>query len=654
MKIKNHIIASFLLLGSLMLGFSNVTYSKTNVINNNQVKNSIKIDNPKTNIYNPSFNLKSSFFISSEINDIETLKKYSEEEKKPNSIIIYIDKDLNICNKDMRSLNISFKDCYDIYIKTKMLPCIYLANDEISDNFLNYIDNVYCPLDIAVIGKAEYIKKVRSTGNGLRIRGIVDYSDRTIDFEENDLKEAIKEVNMAYSNTVLLSEACSSRNTINFFESRFKTVRVKEKEFLTLNTISLVSKGVYSIVTSNVKDTFEAVSKFSNSQNKNKNVNRNPYNIAHRGLPYDTYENSLEGFIKSFEEGATHIEIDVQITKDNQLVIMHDNSINRVCGLADSPTLNVIDLTLEEIKTHKIIKNYYGQTLGEGVEIPTLDDVMKTFKGNGKIIVLEIKLDTDTTDNFVKLFKEKLEEYDMYDQFVCISFNETQLQLMKQNIPEIPCATLNTKYNNKMFYTTTGEGIVPLNRNNFGADFNYGSQYSSLFDLELASRGYAGWYWTLEEPINILSALNDGILGITNNRCNVMKDIPIELVTSASEIKANSEDYYDCNLSVTYKTYGGYNEDIKLDATPMYVEDKGEYGIGIFSATFSKKISGSTYKAVYFTDPIKILKGDKKGDDNQNNNKRLIPVIVIVGSLLIISTVLVPLIINNKRKVEKR
>ncbi len=56
---------------------------------------------------------------------------------------------------------------------------------------------------------------------------------------------------------------------------------------------------------------------------------RPSYNVAHRGLPKQTHEKSISGTKKAIEVGATHVELDAYVTKDNKIYFMHDGTIMR-------------------------------------------------------------------------------------------------------------------------------------------------------------------------------------------------------------------------------------------------------------------------------------------------------------------------------------
>ncbi len=92
---------------------------------------------------------------------------------------------------------------------------------------------------------------------------------------------------------------------------------------------------------------------------------------GHRGLPSKAPENTIASFKAASEvEGINWLELDVAITKDEQLIIIHDDLRNRlqICG-------EIIELNYDEIKDASA-----GSWFGEKVKdehLPTFDDVVK-------------------------------------------------------------------------------------------------------------------------------------------------------------------------------------------------------------------------------------------------------------------------------------
>lgn len=100
--------------------------------------------------------------------------------------------------------------------------------------------------------------------------------------------------------------------------------------------------------------------------------------VAHRGDWRNAPENSLQAFQNCIDMGVDMIEIDLKKTKDNQLVIMHDNTLDRTTDGRGK----VSDYTLAELQQFHL-KNGLGRVTFH--HIPTLEEVLKLAKG--KILI---------------------------------------------------------------------------------------------------------------------------------------------------------------------------------------------------------------------------------------------------------------------------
>ena len=75
-----------------------------------------------------------------------------------------------------------------------------------------------------------------------------------------------------------------------------------------------------------------------------------PLVIGHRGVMSIAPENSLSGFRKAIEIGIDGVELDVHMTKDKKLVVLHDNNIKRISGTDG----NIGDFTYKELKKYHL------------------------------------------------------------------------------------------------------------------------------------------------------------------------------------------------------------------------------------------------------------------------------------------------------------
>lgn len=106
---------------------------------------------------------------------------------------------------------------------------------------------------------------------------------------------------------------------------------------------------------------------------------------AHRGASIDYPENTMIAFIEAKKLGADWIELDVQQTKDQQIIVSHDTNFKRVTGV----DMNSFEATYEEIK--ELDAGSFKDKKFKGEKIPLLEDVIKWAKENNVKLNIELK-----------------------------------------------------------------------------------------------------------------------------------------------------------------------------------------------------------------------------------------------------------------------
>ena len=144
---------------------------------------------------------------------------------------------------------------------------------------------------------------------------------------------------------------------------------------------------------------------------------------AHRGLfdnDSDAPENSLAAFQKAVDAGYG-MELDIQLTKDDKVVVFHDATLDRMCGVEG----NVWDYTLEELKQFKL--------LNSNESIPTFEEVLKLVAGKTPLIV-EYKLDRP----LMKVCELGNALLSRYEGVYCVeSFHPFALMWYKKHRPDV-------------------------------------------------------------------------------------------------------------------------------------------------------------------------------------------------------------------------
>jgi len=148
---------------------------------------------------------------------------------------------------------------------------------------------------------------------------------------------------------------------------------------------------------------------------------------AHRGDSSAAPENTLAAFSKALENGADIIELDVRQTKDGVIVVMHDESLKRTCGV----NKKVGNLTYEELLEYHPTAKYKGadKDLYADEKIPTLQEVIDLV-GDKAVINIELK-PAKTDKKFVQSVVNIIEENDYYDHCFVTSLNYGSIKKIK-------------------------------------------------------------------------------------------------------------------------------------------------------------------------------------------------------------------------------
>ncbi len=154
---------------------------------------------------------------------------------------------------------------------------------------------------------------------------------------------------------------------------------------------------------------------------------------AHRGLWNETYpENSLAAFALAAESGFG-IELDIQLSKDNRIMVFHDYDLKRMCGI----DRKLSDMTYDELREVRL--------LGSNQTIPTLADVLKVVDGRVPLLV-ELKGENRNTE----LCRRAAAMLDKYHGAFCVeSFNPILLCWFKKFRPRYARGQLVTKVSKK-------------------------------------------------------------------------------------------------------------------------------------------------------------------------------------------------------------
>lgn len=164
-------------------------------------------------------------------------------------------------------------------------------------------------------------------------------------------------------------------------------------------------------------------------------VQNAPLNVAHSGAQGHAPQNTLPAFELALSMGADVLEMDLQLTADDIVVVIHDETVDRTTD----GTGRVRDLTLAEIKELETGHDFPGPDgdfpfVGRGVEIPTLAEVFTAFPDAW--IAVEMK--PDSGPEIVGALVEVLREHGREDRTLVASFDRELLLELRAALPAVP------------------------------------------------------------------------------------------------------------------------------------------------------------------------------------------------------------------------
>lgn len=231
--------------------------------------------------------------------------------------------------------------------------------------------------------------------------------------------------------------------------------------------------------------------------------------IAHRGASHVAPENTVASAEKAWELGADAVEVDVHLSKDNRVMVIHDKNTKRTCSekknleIAKTPSILLRDLDAGAWKGDEF----------KGEKIPFITEIIKTVP-EGKTLVIEIKCSKEVMPSLERAINKSGKQ----DQIVFISFGWQTILAAQQTFPENKCywlSSLKTGLKKKIEQAASA-GLAGVNLKH------------SIIDEETIALAKANnlevLCWTVDDPAEAKRLTEIGVSGITTNRPKWLKD----------------------------------------------------------------------------------------------------------------------------------
>ncbi|MFF2887064.1 glycerophosphodiester phosphodiesterase [Paenibacillus sp. NPDC057967] len=235
-----------------------------------------------------------------------------------------------------------------------------------------------------------------------------------------------------------------------------------------------------------------------------------PLVIAHRGASAEAPENSLAAFMLGVRQGCDMIELDVHLTKDKQVIVIHDHTLDRTTnGIGDIANLNYKD-----IKGFDCGKWFSDQYAGEYV--PLLEEVLTKVPAH---VQFNVEVKAAETPGMVGCLVDVLRKTDRIGSTVVSSFHYGCLIELKKQLPDLRIGLLYHEEiaDCKTFEEESGVEVFSLHPHYPFVTASY---------METANAASKAVYpWTVDGEADLRKLIDLGVAGIITNKPSLLSTI---------------------------------------------------------------------------------------------------------------------------------
>ena len=247
------------------------------------------------------------------------------------------------------------------------------------------------------------------------------------------------------------------------------------------------------------------------------NLQRKVAIIAHRGASDTAPENTLAAIRKALLSPVDYIEVDIHQTKDGELILMHDATVNRTTNGQGT----IADLTLTEIK--KLDAGTWFDSAYQHEKVPTLNEVLEIVKGHKKLLIEIKKGDGEFYNGIEDKTLALIQKHRAQDWCVIQSFYDEVLEKIWQSelavvthkliIGKLPWLPLYFDHRFRWGNFDKYDRAAAINAHQYFA--------SKEFIKYVHNKGFKTFIWTVNDAGTINRVLASGADGVLTN--NVSK-----------------------------------------------------------------------------------------------------------------------------------
>jgi glycerophosphoryl diester phosphodiesterase len=183
-----------------------------------------------------------------------------------------------------------------------------------------------------------------------------------------------------------------------------------------------------------------------------------PLLMAHRGSSDELPENTLAAFERALAQGAHVLETDIRFTRDDEIILMHDPTLDRTTNSAGI----VAQMTLAEIKKFRAERSFESKQKLGSEEIPTLAEFLESTRAADVPLALELKDDRFIQPRDAEKLVHVLQDHNAFARAVLLSFNAARVKTCKRVAPQIPIGIITLKNPFPLYDTEMMGPFFPL------------------------------------------------------------------------------------------------------------------------------------------------------------------------------------------------
>lgn len=318
---------------------------------------------------------------------------FPDRDRSPAVCILSIDKDMNVVEGDKILTTV---ETFLALNRDRVIPAFRIDSQEEADALLEYLkaEKIIDAYAICNSERAELLYQLRTTyGN---IQGALWFDSIP---DENARKEALLLANRSLAAVICTDQPMTIEDTAYFNTRLVNLWSPAADEAGVYHAIASGYNGILCTDTDMVFDVYESITATT--------VCGKSIVVGHRGFS-DYLENTIASFKMAVEQyGCPAIELDLRLSSDGEIVIMHDKTLERTTN----STGNVADTPLELLKNVQVTMGGDGDT----DSIPTFEEVIKAFQGTGVVLTCHINV---ANDRMMERFAQLVEQYSCQDQVI--------------------------------------------------------------------------------------------------------------------------------------------------------------------------------------------------------------------------------------------